>query len=938
MCENQIKSTHYPMKKISSTLFVLFFLVCNFSLNAQNMKVTGTVFDTTGTRALPQAMVMAVRVRDSLLLSFTRTNNKGEFTLTNFKADTFSLVIAHPNFDDKTYYIFGNKDNFFIDIPVVKMPAKLQNIEEVVIYANKNPIYFKGDTLVYVADSFKVNENAVVEDLLKKLPGLKVDKEGKITSQGKEIGQVLVDGDEFFGSDPTIATKNLGAKGVESVQVYEKKNENAKEGEEETIQVLNLKLKDDAKKGYFGKISGASDFGLENRKKPFYEGELLLNKFDKSQKISVFALGANTPRSNFKFGDMAKFGLENERNSSGMSMWNQGGQNTTTGVPQTIKAGIYFNDKIGKTGKIGFNYSYYNNQLDAFSSSRSQYFLSDSSYYTSDSTRNSSKSESHRVKFNYSVNLDSLTFLEIKPSLNYDLGSNDNLDISTFLGEDEIQSMKTSIGNSNASKGVSTYSEALLLRKFKRPKRELEFRYVLSSADNNTDEKLYTLTEYANFSALDTIDQSKTNNNSSSSHVGTVAYTEPFGLKYKVQLEYMYEYGFSNQNKEAFNKVDGAYNQRVDLLSNNFENLRQQNRVTLEGIYETRKVTAKIGLGLRNIAIENLNIISNVSVNQNITNFLPRASYQFKPSQSLRFTVNYITRSSQPSINDLQPVPDNTNPNRVKEGNPDLKPNYVHQLNVNFNTWKALTGQYIWSGASVSLTDNAFANSTEYDAFGRTISKTVNVDGNIYSTIFAGAGFPVWGRKIEIAPNINGSYNRYTNFITTQVAGQKVTKENVTENTAIDGGLTLEFVFDSLEFSIGNNYSYTNPVSSLNSVSNKPYTTQEYTASVDWTLPFHFKAKSEVTYSINSNLAAGYNLSIFLWNAEISKAFMKTENLIISLNGNDILNQNKRIQREVNGNVITDNNTKIISRYFLLKVTYKFNKNKTKEADFSGWH
>ncbi len=929
---------HYPMKKISSALFVLFFLLCNFSLNAQNMKVTGTVFDTTGTRTLPQAMVMAVRVRDSLLLSFTRTNSKGEFTLTNFKTDTFSLVISHPNFDDKTYYIFGNKDNFFIDIPVVKMPAKLQNIEEVVIYANKNPIYFKGDTLVYVADSFKVNENAVVEDLLKKLPGLKVDKEGKITSQGKEIGQVLVDGDEFFGSDPTIATKNLGAKGVESVQVYEKKNENAKEGEEETIQVLNLKLKDDAKKGYFGKVSGASDFGLENKKKPFYEGELLLNKFDKAQKISVFALGANTPRSNFKFGDMAKFGLENERNSSGMSMWNQGGQNNTSGVPQTIKAGIYFNDKIGKTGKIGFNYSYYNNQLVAFSSSRSQYFLSDSSYYTTDSTRNSSKSESHRIKFNYSVNLDSLTFLEIKPSLNYDLGSTDNLDVSAFLGEDELQSLKTSIGNTNKSKGVSTYTEALLLRKFKRPKRELEFRYVLSSADNNTDEKLYTLTDYINFMVKDTIDQSKTNNNSSSSHVGTVAYTEPFGLKYKVQLEYMYEYGFSNQNKEAFNKVNGAYNQRVDALSNNFDNLRQQNRVTLEGIYETRKVTAKIGLGLRNIAIENLNIITNVSVNQNITNFLPRASYQFKPSQSLRFTVNYITRSSQPSINDLQPVPDNTNPNRVKEGNPDLKPNYVHQLNVNFNTWKALTGQYIWSGASVSLTDNAFANSTEYDAYGRTISKTVNVDGNIYSNIFAGAGFPVWGRKIELAPNINGSYNRYTNFITTQVAGQKVTKENVTQNTAIDGGLTIEFVFDSLEFSIGNNYSYTNPVSSLNAVSNKPYTTQEYTAKVDWTLPFHFKAKSEVTYSINSNLAAGYNLSIFLWNAEISKAFMKTENLIISLNGNDILNQNKRIQREVNGNVITDNNTKIISRYFLLKVTYKFNKNKTKEADFSGWH
>ena len=200
------------------------------------------------------------------------------------------------------------------------------------------------------------HEGAVVEDLLKKLPGLSVDKDGKITSQGEEIGKVLVDGDEFFGDDPTIATKNLGADGIEQVQVYEKENEDGIGGSDEKIKVLDLKLKDDAKKGYFGRITGASDFALtpigdpaEIGTNPFYEGELLLNKFNGSQKISVFALGTNTPRSSFGWGDMQKFGLENETPSG--NRWQPGASNNTSGVPQTLMAGVYFSDKIGKNKK-----------------------------------------------------------------------------------------------------------------------------------------------------------------------------------------------------------------------------------------------------------------------------------------------------------------------------------------------------------------------------------------------------------------------------------------------------------------------------------------------------------------------------------------------------------------------------------------------------------
>ncbi|MFM7668311.1 MAG: carboxypeptidase-like regulatory domain-containing protein, partial [Bacteroidota bacterium] len=284
------------------------------------MNVTGRVYDSTGVNPLEKASVLAVRFKDSLLLGHTRTDATGGFRLNSFPPDSFTLIIEYKGYDDKSFFILGNNVNNDINIPSIKMSSKSKDLEEIVIFSNKSAIFYRGDTLVFAADSFKVGENAVVEDLLKKLPGIKVDENGAITSQGREINQVLVDGDEFFGSDPTIATRNLGAKGVESVQIYEKEKENAKAGEDDKIQVLDLKLKESAKKGYFGKVSGATDFGLATDN-PFYETEVLANKFKGKQKISVFLLGSNTPKSNFKWGDMNKFGLENERNTSGMNDW-----------------------------------------------------------------------------------------------------------------------------------------------------------------------------------------------------------------------------------------------------------------------------------------------------------------------------------------------------------------------------------------------------------------------------------------------------------------------------------------------------------------------------------------------------------------------------------------------------------------------------------------
>jgi hypothetical protein len=908
----------------------------------QEMKVSGTIYDSTGARVVPNAMIMAVRMKDSILLGFTRTNSKGEFELKGFEIDTFSLIIDHPGFDEKIYYMFGHSDNFDINIPSVTMPMRAQEIEEVVIYANKNPIFYRGDTLVYVADSFKVHEGAVVEDLLKKLPGIEVDKDGRITFGGEEISQVLVDGDEFFGTDPTIATKNLGADGIDQVQIYEKENDEEIGGDDEMIQVLDLKLKDDAKKGYFGRISGASDFALTSMidgdnnydiNNSFYEGELLLNKFNGNQKISVFALSSNTPRSNFGWGDKNKFGLENE--NSGASRWGGDNTNNTNGIPQTFKTGFYFSDKIGKkeNTKIGFNYSYYNDILDANSASESQYYLTDTTYLSDDSIRNYTANESHRFNLNFESKLDSLTTLTIKPSLSFDYGNSESLAVSEFFDLNGDRTIGTSVDNKDESTGYRIIGSARLNRKFKKKKRELEVRYDVTIIDNNTEGTLNSSTNYLSTSQQDSItDQEKTNNNTTSSHYGRLRYVEPLGEKFKLEFEYLYEYGFSTQDKKTFDNNNGVYNIPRDDLSNVFENVRQQNRVGLRLIFDLKKHTISAGLRIRNIKIDNSNSITGSEINQNINNILPRFRYKFHVGRGLRFNVEYKTSSQQPSINSLQSVQDNSNPNRVVEGNPLLQPDYKHSVNIRYHKFDLMSSRFSWAGGNISYTNNAFTDSTTYDSYGRTQSKTVNVDGNIFGVVYAGISLPFFSRKISIQPNFSGSYFKNTNYISG--------RENVTDNYSLTPSLELNFnlLGDSMEIELNSSYSYNNAISSLSKIAT-PYSIQKYGASFVWRLPLGFKFGLDGEYTKNSQPGEGfYDTEYFVFNAEIGKRFLKTQNLEVSIIGNDIFNENINARREVNGNIITDYRTTVISRYFLLKTTFRFNNRKAREDDFTGRH
>lgn len=899
-------------------LFISVFLFSNFISYGQEMKVKGQVFDTSGVVKLEKALVMAVRLKDSLLLDFTRTDSEGRFEIGGFPVDTFSLIVDYPRFEQRNYFILGNQDNNSIEIQKVILSSKTKELEEVVIYANKNPIYYNGDTLVYVADSFKVAQNAVVEDLLKKLPGIEVDKDGKIKSQGQDIGKVLVDGDEFFGSDPTIATKNLGAKSIASVQVYEKKEENQQDGSEETIQVLDLKLKDDAKNGYFGKATLASDF------QNFHEGEFLFNRFNGSQRLSVFALGSSTPRTGIGYADQNKFGVSSFSN------------NNSTGVPTTFTSGFSFVDKFGKKkqAKLSLDYTFNNYELRAATSSISQYILpTDTSYYTDDSTYNKSFQNSHNLSAEFTYQIDSLTSLIIQPTISTSNNTNDNLSLSDFLTEDKEATRTTSILNEIETKDYNFTNKLEVNRKFDKARRNLNLSYYYSKDNRNRESVLLSSDIFINSTnSFTEINQKRTEVNDNNYHQATIAFTEPLGKKTKL----IFDYAINSDNSSQVistndNNGIGVFSVFNSSLSNSFENQRNDNRVGTKYSYESRKQVLTFGAYARNVSINNLNVTTNNNINQSVNNILPMLKYTYKFSQTSRLRVNYNTYSSLPLVNDLQLVQNNTNTNRVVIGNPNLKPNYTNSFSLFYNTWNALSGRYIWSNLTGNITNNAFGDAIEYDEFGRTVSQRVNVNGNYNFDLRAGGGFPIYKRILSIRPKVNVGYSNLVSFINSE--------KNSTINRSLSGELELRFQKDSLEFSLGMNQTYFTPTNSLGSVKTNPYSLGEYTAEMTLKTKFNFKFQSDITYTVNSQRADGYNIDFFVWNMSLSRNFLSTENLVLSIVANDILNQNIAAARTVNGNIITDNRTQIISRYFLLKVIYKFNNNKTREEDAKkGWH
>lgn len=905
---------------------------------AQSGSLKGTVADNSDNKNLQNTVVSFLRAKDSVLVKFARADKAGNFSIPNLKEGEYIIMITHPylgDYFDKT----AIKPDIVTDLGKINMIPKSKLLAEVIVKSG-SPIRIKGDTTVYTADSFKVREGANVEELLRRLPGIQVDKDGKITAMGERVKKVLVDGEEFFGSDPGIATKNLRADIVKEVEVFDKKSDQAEfTGIDDGVKdkTINLKLKDDKKKGYFGKVEAGG--GL----KDMYSNSVMLNAFKGKRKIAAYGIMSNTGKTNLDWEDANNYsggieGLETGVSDDGgmYMMWNGNDDDNywggRKGIPRNWNAGLHYSNKFNNNKQsVNAGYKFTKINAPGITTTFSKTFLPDTSWSTNSVSNNYNSTSKHAFNFTMETTIDSNNTLKWTTKAN----ENKSLTRSNYYTEafkDNLDSINNSSRKSSNDAVNDAVTTSLLWKhKFKKLSRTLSINADLNWNRSKNDGLLYSLNNYYENGVIedrDTLDQQNIRNNEAKGVSTKIAYTEPLLKDMYLEISYAFSYN-GNSNERITNENDGSgkYTNRIDSLSNSFEFNRLVNTPGLNFRVNKKKYSYSFGSSVAFSHFVQKNITDKLTYNYNYTNFFPRASftYKIKPSANLRFNYNGSTQA--PSLEQLQPIRVNTDPLNVYIGNPNLNQAFRHSFNMNYGSWNALKEKNLWAGLNFNITQNAFSQFSSIDSVGRRIYQTVNVDGVYNMNLYSDYGFKIPDTKwrLGFGPNLN--FNRNIDFIRDAKTNQTVKNKTDTRSygTRINIG---QYVKDKYNFHIGPNITWNTSKASVNSSANANYWQIDTWAQGNVTLPAKFELGSDLNFQLRQkDPRFPTNNNFTTWNANLVKRIMKNNDLEFKFSVYDILNQNRGYNRNFNSYSFTESYYNTLRRFWLVSVTWNISKN-----------
>ncbi|RYG05759.1 MAG: hypothetical protein EOO02_02800, partial [Chitinophagaceae bacterium] len=580
-----------PLTILISRLFLLIVILILFSSSVFSQRdgnVKGIAFDSVADKPIAGATVTLLKKKDSSLVSFTMTDIKGSFNLDRLGDGEYRLLLTHVNYHNRSLFFSIDDKNKVSDLGKTLMHDLAQVLQEVTVTAEAPPVTLIGDTIQYNAGSFKTPPNANVEQLLKNMPGLKVEKDGSITAQGQKVNRVLVDGKEFFGTDPKIATKNLPADAVDKVQAYDRLSDAAQltgidDGNSE--KTLNLKLKKEKKKGLFGKVNGG--VGTDGR----YEGKFNLNSFKGARQLSAIGVANNTNAEGFSFLDMLNFSGELSRMQRGgggsvvISGDNQlpgmggiNGQNST-GINTIRGGGVNYNNLIGS--KTDFTSNFFYNRFSPLRETALErnYLLPDSSYFYNQRSVTSNTNDSYRLNLGADIRLDSFHSLKISPSLGFQRAENSGASTYTTMSANGQASNRGSTLNSSFTEGFNFRNEILFRKKFRQKGRTFSLNFQTTLNKSEGDASLLSVNNFFSKSGSsirnDSINQVNINDGELWSYNLRGVYTEPVLKNALLEVSVGKSNSLSTAAKTTYdyNPLSGKYDRPNRLLTNDFSNI-----------------------------------------------------------------------------------------------------------------------------------------------------------------------------------------------------------------------------------------------------------------------------------------------------------------------------------------------------------------------------
>ncbi len=916
------------MTKVSLAIALLFLSFLGYS---QKNNLTGLITDAEK-KPIYNSVVALITPVDSVLYRFTRSDKEGKFDIKNLKTGKFILMTSHSQHADYVEEIITKEGEN--NVGTIKLISKSKLMQEIIIKTGS--IKIKGDTTSYRASDFKVGANANVEDLLKKLPGIQVNKNGEIKAMGETVKKVLVDGEEFFGDDPGMAVKNLRADAVKEVQVFDKKSDQAEftgidDGNNQ--KTINLKLKDDAKKGYFGKVDAANGplTNIDSR----YNTNILYSSFKGKRKLSAFLLNGNTGQDGLEWEDREKFGGGNDNFS--MNMDDDGNVNyewvggntddepkvdTQNGFIKNTNAGLQYSNKWNDKQNLNFSPKF-NNQIYNNNNRRFNKTQIGTSQLNENSTTNSNVDRSNfKLNVAYDVKLDSVNSIKITTKTNFYKTNSNELTNGSTTDENGILKNNRLINLATNADKQSLSASVLFKHKFAKARRTFSANYSWNMLNSNANNFLESNNDSYFSGILSSninVNQNKIGEKTTRTNILNIAYTEPIGKKLALQIGYQIDYntGQNNQLTYDFSKITSNYDLLVNDLSNRFKQTITVNKPILKLSYNSKKINYNFGSGFGFTSFDLLDQTLNKQYTRNFTNFFPSAKFSYKYKSNAVFTINYNGSTKQPTIDQLQPLRNNQDFFNQIIGNPDLKQSFTNSIGFSDNSWNILTESYIYQSISFRTTTNLISYNKDIDPeSAKTITKAINTNGNFSVSFYGGYGFKIPKIDLKINVNPNVSYNKSVISINN--------KENSSDNLNSTMSLQLSKEKEKkYEISINNTFS-NNRNNTTQNEKIKSFNTNN--VSLDVAVYHNEKWKLSTDYNLftrQKTIDFQDNLTNQIWNARLQRTF-KNDEFTAYLLVRDILNQNIGIQRYNVENTIGETRNDRLKRYAMIGFTWNF--------------
>lgn len=918
--------------------FIPLFLAFVFTtLVSTSQTVTGSLMDASDRSPVSNATVKLLKPDSSSTAYMTVSNAKGIFNFRNVSNGNYIVEVTSIGFSKyhRDFSVSGENINLG-NLGITKIAETLSTV---VIDGTPPPVRQRQDTLEYSASAYKLNPDATSEDLIKKMPGVTVDRSGAVTAQGESVRKVTVDGRDFFGDDATATLRNLPAEVIDKIQVFDKLSDQAQLtgfDDGNTTKSINIVTKADMRSGNFGRIYAG--YGTDDK----YSAGGNVSFFNNARRISFLGLTNNINQQNFASQDiLGATSSGGGRGGGGMRGGGgrgggRGGDNFSvgqqSGIAKTNAFGVNYSDEWGKKIDVSGSYFFNNSNTSNDQTINRQNFLKDGSItFYDENTFSDSKNYNNRVNLRLNYKIDSSNSILFTSGLSFQNNRSTNMIKGILNSEDGDLISNTLNDLDRKSSGYNLNNNLLYRHSFTKRGRSVSVGFNTSLSRNNGENNRYETNEfYAPFLSKDTVNQFADQISNTNRYSVNFVYTEPFGKKGQLQLNYNPSVQKSSADQETFNfnNTDSKFNKLDSSLSNVFDNTYNTQNSGLTYRYGDRDNMISAGISYQYSELKSDQIFPTANhINQTYNNFLANAFGRLKLSSKSNLRVMYRSSVNAPSVNQLQNVISTSSQLFLSTGNPDLNQQYTNNIMTRYTYTNSAKGQSLFANIYISTIQDYISNATwtaSQDSVlsktvtlkrGSQLSKPVNLDGYFSARSFFTFGMPLKFIKSNLNFNAGLSYAKQPGLVDNI--------KNISNSYNYNLGAVLasninEYIDFTLSYSAN-----INDVTNTIRTANNNYFAQSAGLTTNFLTKKGAFFQNDISNQSYNGLGEGFNQSYWLWNMAVGQKFLKDQKGELKLSVFDLLKQNKSISRDVTESYVQDVKNQVLQQYFMLTFTYK---------------